>query len=151
MLSSAWCPPAHVVLGLAVPPGCVIPLGPNVPCQDRMSPHCKVAASLSSDGSWVWGLRTRLAEHYVVLLPCSQYTIMQLPTPHVMCYIHMHNHTVTTLPRSQCTIIQSPTSHAPSAQSCSHQPPMLCYNIHMHHHVVPNLPRYVTTSTCTIM
>ena len=32
------CPPGHVVLG------------PNVPCQDRMSPHRKVPASLSSDG-----------------------------------------------------------------------------------------------------
>ena len=31
------------------PPGRVV-LGPNVPCQDRMSPHCKVPASLSSDG-----------------------------------------------------------------------------------------------------
>ena len=32
------CPPGRVVLGL------------NVPCQDRMSPHCEVPASLSSDG-----------------------------------------------------------------------------------------------------
>ena len=44
-----WLSPRTCSPRTSCPPGRVV-LGPNVSCQDRMSPHREVPASLSSDG-----------------------------------------------------------------------------------------------------
>ena len=58
-------------------------LGPNVPCQDMMSPlpPTTTAAFLAIE-SWAWGLRTRLAAFSKALLRTLMQRISLVPRPH---------------------------------------------------------------------
>ena len=68
-----------------VSPGRVV-LGPNVPCQDMMSPLppplLSISATFLAIESWAWGLRTRLAAFSKALLRTLTQRISLVPRPH---------------------------------------------------------------------